>query len=132
MSSRIFSIFSVVLLVLGCPEHSSPSTDIRLALKRKCHSKTAVQLKECSPKASQSISKVFGSGDAELHSKLDADTLLKFAIHHRQNETQRKKYLCKSNACSQSSVTWQTDSIGLQKCDLSLLSHLLLQRQLQQ
>jgi hypothetical protein len=27
-------------------------------LKRECHSKTAVQLKECSPKASQNISRV--------------------------------------------------------------------------
>jgi nicotinate-nucleotide pyrophosphorylase len=28
-----FSTFSVVLLMLGCPEHSSPLTDIQLALK---------------------------------------------------------------------------------------------------
>jgi hypothetical protein len=31
--------------------------------------------------------KGFGSGFAELHVKLDADTLLDFAIHRRQNET---------------------------------------------
>jgi hypothetical protein len=30
------------------------------------------------------VSSVF----TELHTKLDADTLLDFAIHHRQNETQ--------------------------------------------
>jgi hypothetical protein len=58
MNSRIFSTFSVVLLVLGRPEHLSSSTDNFLALKHECHSKTALQLKECSPKASQSISRV--------------------------------------------------------------------------
>jgi hypothetical protein len=58
MSSRIFSTFSIVLLVLGCPECLSSSTDTQLALKRECHSKTAVQLKECSSKASRSISRV--------------------------------------------------------------------------
>jgi hypothetical protein len=52
MSSRIFSTFSVVLLVFGGPEHSSSSTDTQLALKHECHSKTAVHLIECSPKAS--------------------------------------------------------------------------------
>jgi hypothetical protein len=31
--------------------------------------------------------KGFGSRFTELHAKLDADTLLDFAIHHRQNET---------------------------------------------
>jgi hypothetical protein len=29
----------------------------------------------------------FGSGFTELHAVFDADTLLDFAIHHRQNET---------------------------------------------
>jgi hypothetical protein len=29
----------------------------------------------------------FSSTFTELHTKLDADTLLDFAIHHRQNET---------------------------------------------
>jgi hypothetical protein len=47
----IFSIFSVILLVLGRPEHSSSSTDTQPALKRECHRKIAVRLKECSPKA---------------------------------------------------------------------------------
>jgi hypothetical protein len=32
--------------------------------------------------------KGFGSGFTELYAKLDADTLLDFANHHRQNETQ--------------------------------------------
>jgi hypothetical protein len=76
MSSRIFSKFSVVLLVLGRPERSSSSTETQPALKHECHSKTTLRLKECSPKASRSISH-----------KLDADTLLDFAIHHGQNET---------------------------------------------
>jgi hypothetical protein len=35
--------------------------------------------------------KGFGSGFTELHIKLDADKLLDFAIHHRQNETQIRK-----------------------------------------
>jgi hypothetical protein len=51
----IFSPFFVVLLVLVCPERSSSSTDTRPALKRECHSKTTIKLKECSSKASQSI-----------------------------------------------------------------------------
>jgi hypothetical protein len=52
MSARILSTFSIVLLVLGHPERSSSSTDTQPALKHECHSKTTVQLKECSPKAS--------------------------------------------------------------------------------
>jgi hypothetical protein len=35
--------------------------------------------------------KGFGSGFTELHAKLDADTLLDFAIHHRQNKTRSRK-----------------------------------------
>jgi hypothetical protein len=58
MSSQIFSTFSFVLLVPGRPEHSSSSTDNRPTLKRECHSKTAVWLEECHPKASRSISMV--------------------------------------------------------------------------
>jgi hypothetical protein len=46
------------LLVLGGPERWSSYTDTQPALKRECHSKTTVWLKECSPKASQSISRV--------------------------------------------------------------------------
>jgi hypothetical protein len=58
MSAQIFSTLSVGLLVLGRPERLSSSTDTRPAFKYECHSKTAVRLKECSPKASQSIAKV--------------------------------------------------------------------------
>jgi hypothetical protein len=58
MSSGIFSTFSVVLLVPGRPERSSTSTDTLPTLKHECHSKTAALLKECSPKASRSISRV--------------------------------------------------------------------------
>jgi hypothetical protein len=52
------STFSANLLVLGHHERSSSSIDTRPALKRECHSKTAVQVKECSPKPSQNISRV--------------------------------------------------------------------------
>jgi hypothetical protein len=55
---NFFSTFSVVLLVLGRPDRSSSSTDTQPALKRDYHSKTTVWLKECSPKASQSISRI--------------------------------------------------------------------------
>jgi hypothetical protein len=58
ISSQIFSTFSVVLLVLGRLERLPSSTDTRLALKREGHSKTVVLLKECSPKVSQSISRL--------------------------------------------------------------------------
>jgi hypothetical protein len=51
MSSRIFSTFSVILLVLDHPERSSSSTDTRPALKRECHSKTTLRLKEYYPKS---------------------------------------------------------------------------------
>jgi hypothetical protein len=39
------------------------------------------------------------------------------------NKTKHKveKYSCKNSACSQPSLTWQTDAVGLQKCDLGLL-----------
>jgi hypothetical protein len=56
MSSQNFPTFCVVLLVLGRPEHSLSSADTQPALKRECHSKTAVWLKECIQKASRSIS----------------------------------------------------------------------------
>jgi hypothetical protein len=51
MTSQIFSTLSVDLLVLEHPERSSSSTHTQSPLKRECHSKTTVQLKECSPKA---------------------------------------------------------------------------------
>jgi hypothetical protein len=35
--------------------------------------------------------KGFGSGFTELEAKLDANTLLEFAIHRRQNETRSGK-----------------------------------------
>jgi hypothetical protein len=54
----------------------SYSTDTRLALKHECHSKPTVQLKVCSAKASQSISRVSGSRFTELHVKHYADTLI--------------------------------------------------------
>jgi hypothetical protein len=56
----------------------------------------------------------------ELHAKLDANTLLDFAIHRRQNKTRSRKSTRKNSACSQYGVTWQTDATGFQKCDLGL------------
>jgi hypothetical protein len=47
----------------------------------------------------------------------------------KQN-TKLKKHSCKNNACPQRSVTWQTDAIGLRKCNLGLPSHLLPTKQL--
>jgi hypothetical protein len=41
-----------------------------------------------------------------------------------------KKTPCKNSVCSQCSVTWQIDAIGLWMCDLGLPSHLLSPRQL--
>jgi hypothetical protein len=93
LSSQIFSTFTVVLLEPGCPEHSSSSTDTPPALKRECHSKTAVQLKECFPKASRSISRVLVANLPSFKEKLDVDKLLNFAIHRRQNETRSQKAL---------------------------------------
>jgi hypothetical protein len=58
MSCPIFSTFYIILLVLGCPEHSSSSTDTQPALKHECYSGTTVRLNECTPKASQNISRV--------------------------------------------------------------------------
>jgi hypothetical protein len=49
-----------------------------------------------------------------------------------KRNTKSKKYSCKNNACSQGGVTWQTYAAGLRKCDLTLPSHLLSPRQLQQ
>jgi hypothetical protein len=96
LRSRISSTFSVVLLVLGRPERSSSSTDTRPALKRKLHSKTAVRLKVVLQKPQKDF-RDFGSAFTKLHTKLDADTLLEFAIHRRQNETRsRKKTLVKT------------------------------------
>jgi hypothetical protein len=74
----------------------------------------------------------FGSGFTELHAKLDIDRLLNFAIHRRQNETQSLKSTRAKTVCSQHGVTWQTDAVGFQKCDLGLPSHLLSRRQSQQ
>jgi hypothetical protein len=46
--------------------------------------------------------------------------------------TKSEKHSCKNNVCSQGSVMWQTDAIGLRKYDLGLPSHLLSLRQLQE
>jgi hypothetical protein len=43
------------------------------------------------PKSPTKHFKGFGSGFTELHAKRDADTLLDFAIHRRQNETRNRR-----------------------------------------
>jgi hypothetical protein len=58
MSSKIFSTFAVILLMLGHYERSSSSIDTQPALKHECHSKITGRLKECSQKALRSISRV--------------------------------------------------------------------------
>jgi hypothetical protein len=52
MGSQIVSTFSIVLMMLGHPEHSSSSTDTWPMLKYECYSKTTIWFKECSPKSS--------------------------------------------------------------------------------
>jgi hypothetical protein len=47
-----------------------------------------------------------------------------------KRNTKSKKHSCKNNSRSQRRVTWQTDAVGLRKCDLGLPSHLLSLRQL--
>jgi hypothetical protein len=59
MSFQIFSTFSIDLLVLGRSKRSSSSTGTRPASKRECHSKTAVWLKECSPKSHEAFQGVW-------------------------------------------------------------------------
>jgi hypothetical protein len=74
------------LLVLGRPEHLSSSTDTLLALKLNAIKKPLFSLKNVLQSLMKHF-KGFGSGFTELHAKLDADTFLDFAIHHRHNET---------------------------------------------
>jgi hypothetical protein len=47
----------------------------------------------------------FGSGFTELHAKLDADTLLCFAIHRRQNETQSQKSTYIKQSCIRNTMS---------------------------
>jgi hypothetical protein len=72
-----------------------------------------------------------GSGFTELHAKLDADTLLDLPSIADKANTKSKKHSHKNSVCSQHGVTWQTDAVGFQKCDIGLPSHLLSPRQLQ-
>jgi hypothetical protein len=102
---QIFSKFSVILLLLHNPQGSSYSTYAWPPLKHECHSKTTVQLKECSPKASRSISKV-SVVDLELHAKPDANTLLDFSTHCRSNKTLNWKSTHVKTMCVHSSVSY--------------------------
>jgi hypothetical protein len=47
----------------------------------------------------------FDRGFTELHTKLDADTLLDFAIDRRKNETRRRKSSRVRTMCVHSSVS---------------------------
>jgi hypothetical protein len=46
----------------------------------------------------------FGSGFTELHAKLDSDTLLNFAVHHRRNKTEVKTNTSVKAMCVHSTV----------------------------
>jgi hypothetical protein len=87
-----FSTFSVVLLVLGRPERSSSSTDTRPAMKRECQSKPLSGLKNVLEILTKHFNG-FDIGFTEIQAKLDADMLLDFTIHRRQNETRSRKAL---------------------------------------
>jgi hypothetical protein len=116
LSSRIFSTFSIILLVLGHPEHLSSSTDTPPALKRECYSKPLSGL----TKHFKGFSKEF----TELHVKRDGDMMLNFAIHRSQRETQSQKSTCVKTVHVHSVVSCgKLMQTGLQKCDLGLPSH---------
>jgi hypothetical protein len=68
------SSFSVILLVLGCPERSSSLTYASCKVN-------AIH------KPLSSLKNVLQKPHEAFHAKLDAYTLLNFAIHHRRNET---------------------------------------------
>jgi hypothetical protein len=52
--------------------------------------------------------KGFGSGFTELRAKIDVDTLLDFANHRRQNDSElkKKKHLCKNKVLLTSSLQY--------------------------
>jgi hypothetical protein len=74
------------------------------------------------------FSKSLNSGFTERHAKLEADTLLDFAVHCRQNKTQSKKSTRMKIMRVHSASMWQIGSVGLRKCDLApppqIFSHL--------
>jgi hypothetical protein len=115
MSSQFFQH---ILSFFGCPEHLSSWTDTRPALKRVCHSKTPVQLKECSPKASRSISRVSVADLLSFTQNLMQTSYSNLPSIEIKWNTKSKKHLYKNSACSQRSVMWQDDAVDLWKCDL--------------
>jgi hypothetical protein len=73
----------------------------------------------------------FGSGFPELHTKIDANMLLNFAIHRRKKETHSQKSTRVKTMCVHRAVSrGRLMKTGLRKCDLGLPSHLLSPRQL--
>jgi hypothetical protein len=81
------------LLVFDRPERSSSSADNRPALKHECHSKSALRLKECSSKASRSISRVSLADLPSFSQNLVQTRLLEFAIDRSQKKHEVKKAL---------------------------------------
>jgi hypothetical protein len=87
-----FTELHVKLLVLGRPEHSLFSADIWLAMK--CESFiNHCQAYRMFSKSLMKYLKGCSIGFTELHAKFDADTLLNFAIHRRQEKTWSQKAL---------------------------------------
>jgi hypothetical protein len=72
----MFAVFAGVVVVDGCPERSSTSTDVRPSLKRLYHKKNLLWFMALSPKASCSIRWVSAAIFFKIESKFDADLLL--------------------------------------------------------
>jgi hypothetical protein len=91
MSSRKFSTFSVVLLVLGRPERLHLQLTLDRSWNVNAIRKSQSGVKNVLQKPLTKHLKCFDSGFTKCHAKLYADTLLDFDIHHRQNETRTRK-----------------------------------------
>jgi hypothetical protein len=98
----------------------------------KLFSKNINTIKECSPKASQSISGVSVMDLPNfVRNMMQTHCLILPSIADKMNP-KSKKHSFKNSICSQHGVMWQTDTIGFQKCDLGLPSQFLSPRQLLQ
>ena len=76
VASRTFAMFSGAVLVDGCPERSSSSTDVCPFLKRLYHKTVMLLPRPLSPKASCSFRWVSASGFFNTETKFDANSLL--------------------------------------------------------
>jgi hypothetical protein len=106
----------VFLLVLGHLEYLSSSTGTQVAFNPEYHSKPTVLIRECSPKVSSTTSRVL-----VVHLQSFTQTLIFPSIEDKMKH-KVEEAPCKNNTISQCGVTWQTDAIGLQKCDFRLPS----------